>query len=79
MLNDFFPNLVTLGFAQAIFAFLMALLVVWIANRQGIHFEKEDFLHKLEEEIQSLTKPGKTMGIEEAVLNYFEEKAFAKI
>lgn len=41
-----------------------------------IRFERADFFHKFEKEIQLLTKTKKAMGIEEEVLNYFKEKAW---
>ena len=41
MLNNLFSNQITLGFVQAAIAFVLALLVVLIANRRGIHIEKE--------------------------------------
>lgn len=41
MLNNFFSNQIALGFVQAAIAFVLALLVVLIANRRGIHIEKE--------------------------------------
>lgn len=41
MLNNLFSNQIVLGFVQAAIAFALALVVVWIANRRGIHIEKE--------------------------------------
>jgi len=41
MQNNFFSNQIALGFVQAAIAFVLALLVVLIANRRGIHIEKE--------------------------------------
>ncbi|BBB49065.1 ABC transporter permease [Pelolinea submarina] len=41
MLNNLFSNQIVLGFVQVAIAFVLALLVVLIANRRGIHIEKE--------------------------------------
>ncbi len=41
MLTNLFSSQITLGFVQAGIAFVLALLVVLVANRRGIHIEKE--------------------------------------
>jgi putative ABC transport system permease protein len=41
MLNNLFSSQITLGFVQAAIAFVLALLVVMVANQRGIHIEKE--------------------------------------
>ena len=42
------------------------------------NFERKEFFLKFEEGIYKITKPRKAMGIEEAILNYVEEKGIEK-